>query len=116
MTVAPRKIVIVEDENIVAKNLQLLLVRMNYVVAAISAYGEDLLRLSQEHTPDVVLIDVGLRGKIDGIEAARRLHEVKDIPVIFITANSDVATLERAKIAQPTGLFSSRLMTVRSNP
>lgn len=105
MTFATKKIVIIEDENIVAKNLQLLLVRMNYVVPAVSAYGEDLLQLTEQHVPDVVLIDVGLRGKIDGIEAARRLHEVKDIPVIFITANSDVATLERAKIAQPYGFI-----------
>jgi len=99
----PAKILIVEDENLVAKNLQLLLMRMKYQVVAISAYGENLIALSEEHSPDIILIDISLRGSIDGIESARRLHEVLDIPIVFITANSDLATLERSKAAHPYG-------------
>ncbi|MFN8361918.1 MAG: PAS domain S-box protein [Candidatus Kapaibacterium sp.] len=97
------KILIVEDENLVAKNLQLLLVRMQYQVVGISAYGENLSAMVEEHAPDIILIDISLRGTIDGIEAARRLHEIHDIPVVFITANSDMATLQRSKIARPYG-------------
>ncbi len=100
---ATARILVVEDENIVAKDLVQTLTGLGYQVCGVAASGEDGVRAAHECRPDLVLMDIRLRGDIDGIEAARRIHEELDTPVVFLTAHADQATLERAAAAEPSG-------------
>lgn len=97
------KILIVEDEVIIAKSLEKMLKGLEYAVPAIVASGEDAIRLVDETRPDLVLMDIRLRGKVDGVEAAERIRTFMDIPVVYLTAHSDPETLTRAKITRPFG-------------
>jgi CheY-like chemotaxis protein len=97
------QILVVEDENIVAKDIQNRLKNMGYQAPAICASGEDAIdKVAQLH-PDLVLMDIMLKGQIDGIQAAERIRSLFNIPVIYLTAYSDESTLERAKISEPFG-------------
>ena len=97
------KILVVEDERIIAIDLQRRLERFGYTVVAIAAAGKQAIELVEQHSPDIILMDIMLVGDIDGIEAATIIKEKFAIPVIFLTAYSDEKTLERAKIAEPSG-------------
>lgn len=97
------KILIVEDEGIVAKNIQNRLKRLGYVVPTIVASGEEAIRKTEETRPDLVLMDIVLKGDMDGIEAAKQIYSRFDIPIVYLTAYSDNNTLERAKLAEPFG-------------
>jgi CheY-like chemotaxis protein len=90
------KICIVEDECIVAQELKLKLMAFGYDVSAIVSSGEEAIEETQRSTPDLVLMDIGLQGNMDGIEAADRIHANFDIPVIYLTSYSDEATRKRA--------------------
>ncbi len=96
-------ILVVEDEVLVARDIQARLQRLGYEVVGTAAKGEEAIDLALKHTPDLVLMDINLRGDMDGIEAAVRINEVKSIPVIFCTAYSNDEILERAKITSPFG-------------
>jgi signal transduction histidine kinase len=98
-----QKILVVEDEPISAADLAEQLQRLGYEVAGPVASGEKALALAEELQPDLVLMDIHLQGEIDGVEAATELSQRHDIPVIFLTAFDDAATLERAKQAEPYG-------------
>ncbi|MCW5314161.1 response regulator [Nostoc sp. KVJ3] len=95
------KILVVEDEAIVAKDLQHRLVRFGYTVPVIASSGEEAINQAVEISPDLVLMDIKLKGKMDGIEAAQEIHKHLDIPIIYLTAYADESTLIRAKIAEP---------------
>jgi PAS domain S-box-containing protein len=97
------KILIVEDENIVAKDIQNTLKSLGYLVAGIAASGEDAIQKAGETRPDLVLMDIMLRGYQDGVEAAQRIQAQYNIPVIYLTAYTDDKTLQRAKITEPYG-------------
>ncbi len=97
------RILIVEDESIIALDLKTRLERMGYVVTAIASKGEDAFSIASEDKPDIVLMDIKLAGKIDGIQTADRMREFFSLPIIYLSAFSDDATLERAKISQPFG-------------
>ncbi|MBI5664817.1 MAG: response regulator [Nitrospirae bacterium] len=97
------KILVVEDEAIIARDLQWRLERMGYDVPFISASGEDAVRKALEIKPDLVLMDIMLLGDMDGIEAANRIRSENDIPVMYLTSYADDVLLERAKITQPFG-------------
>jgi hypothetical protein len=97
------RLFIVEDEMILAHDLAQNLVGMGYRVAGIETSGEEAIKGILETKPDIALIDIRLRGKMDGIAVAEKLHEVMDVPVIYLTANSDALTLARAKLTQPFG-------------
>lgn len=92
---------IVEDKALIAENLKSSLEDAGYVVAGNVSSGEQALSAIERTLPDIVLMDIQLAGKIDGIETARRIRKVADIPVIYITDFSDRETLERAKETQP---------------
>jgi PAS domain S-box-containing protein len=94
---------IVEDQNIVARDLRSALMGMGYHVPAVASSGEEAIEWAEAHRPDLVLMDVVLQGDIDGIEAAARIRERFDIPVIYLTAYADHDTLERAKRTEPLG-------------
>lgn len=97
------KILVVEDERIVAKDIQINLEQLGYLVPAVAASGEQAVSKAAETCPDLVLMDINLKGEIDGIEAARQIYTRFNIPVIYLTAYSDDITLERAKLTDPLG-------------
>lgn len=103
MTTSDVKILVVEDEAIVAKDIARSLERLGYSISGTVSSGEETLQISTNEKPDLVLMDIHLEGKMDGIQTAeivrRRLH----IPVIYLTAFTDKATLERAKLSEPFG-------------
>ena len=97
------KIMIVEDELIVAKSLSGQLKRLGYEVAAIVASGEEAIEIAASARPELILMDIMLQGEIDGIQAAEKIWNSCHIPVIYLTANADISTLERAKISGSFG-------------
>ncbi len=102
----PANILIVEDEAITSMHLQNSLRRLGYAVVGVTDSGDDAVRMAAERCPDLVLMDIGLRGELDGISAASRIHSVCHLPVVFLTAHADKATLERAKQSQPFGYLT----------
>jgi len=99
---APSQIMIVEDENIIAMDIQETLKGLGFGTA-VASNGEDAVTKATEERPDLVLMDIVLPGELDGIEAARKIREHLDIPVVYLTAYSDINTLHRAKITEPFG-------------
>lgn len=97
------KILVVEDESIVAMDIKQRAEGLGYEVIGITPSGEEALEIIREDPPDLILMDIVLKGKIDGIEAAQRIHDNYDIPVLYLTAYSDEETLKRAKITEPFG-------------
>ncbi len=97
------KILVVEDEQILALDMQAMLRRLGYEVVGLATSGEKAIALAEEKRPDLVLMDIKLRGAMDGVTAAERIVSSLRVPVIFVTANSDKLTLQRAKITTPFG-------------
>ena len=110
------KVLVVEDEGVVALDLQHQLTRLGYMVPAVAATGEDALRLVAETAPDIVLMDIRLAGELDGIEAAALVRAQFATPVIFLTAHSDDQTLARAKQTQPLGYLIKPLRETELKP
>jgi PAS domain S-box-containing protein len=98
-----KQILVVEDESIVAEDLRTSLERMGYTVPCIVFSGEDAIKKAGETRPDLVLMDIMLMGKMDGIEAAGKIRSDYDIPVVYLTAYGDDSIQERAKITEPFG-------------
>ena len=99
----PARIMIVEDEQITATDIEDILTQLGHRVVAVATAGEAALADAEALRPDLVLMDIRIKGKTDGVEAARKIRERLDIPSIFLTAHADDATLERAKLAEPLG-------------
>ena len=97
------QILVVEDENIVAKDIQNRLSRFGYEVTAVASSGEEALEKAAEFRPDLVLMDIMLRGKMDGTETAGKMRKQFNVPVVYLTAYADNATLQRARITEPFG-------------
>jgi PAS domain S-box-containing protein len=102
-TKAPAKIIIVEDENITALDIRKRLHGLGYEVPATASSGEEALAKVAEFSPDLVLMDIVLRGAMDGVQAANKIRCDYNIPVVFLTAFSDSDTLHRAKVTEPFG-------------
>lgn len=100
------RVVIVEDEAIVRRDIESTLIAQAYDVVGTCDSGEAAIDLVLDQRPDVVLLDIVLKGLINGIEAARAIHEVSDIPVIFLTANTDQGTVSKARETLPYGYIS----------
>jgi signal transduction histidine kinase len=100
---AGEKIVVVEDERVVARDIEKRLLKLGYAVPAIASSADEALQKVAEHHPDLVLMDIQLWGEADGIEAAEAIRVNFDIPVIYLTAYADEATLQRAKVTEPFG-------------
>jgi two-component system NtrC family sensor kinase len=100
------EILIVEDEQLVASFMKSGLERMGYGIAQVVSTGEEAIRVAKQCKPDLVLMDICLKGHMDGIEAASQLRLGSDIPVIFVTGGTDDITLERSKTAEPVGFLS----------
>ena len=97
------RILIVEDEYIIANDIQTSLENMGYEVCGMAASGKKALTLTKELSPDLILMDIMLKGDMDGIETAAMIRETYDISVIFLSAYSDDGILDRAKQTLPFG-------------
>lgn len=102
----PLQILIVEDEMIIAANISLQLTSLGYDVIGIIPRGEEAIIHIKEHQPDIVLLDINLKGKIDGIETALIMQQDFNIPIIYLTANADDANFNRAKATNPYAFIS----------
>lgn len=100
---ANAQILVVEDEAIIARNIQRELNSMGYTVPAIAASGEEALQKAAETHPDLVLMDISLKGSMDGVETCQRIQEHLDVPIVYLTGYADEQTLERAKKTGPFG-------------
>lgn len=108
------RVMLVEDEAIVALNLRQRLVKLGYEICATASSGAVALEKIEQHKPDLVLMDINISGDLDGIETAAQISPDWHIPVIYLTAYSEEATLERARVTKPYGYllkpFSEREM------
>ncbi len=95
------KILVVEDEMIIAAKISMQLTSLGYEVTGILPRGEQAIQHVKENKPDIILLDINLKGELDGIETARQVQQFADIPIIYLTANSDEATFNRAKPTKP---------------
>lgn len=100
------KILVVEDEMIIGAKISMQLTSLGYEVTGILPRGEEAILHLEQNKPDIVLLDINLKGKIDGIETARQLQQKSGVPIIYITANSDEATFNRAKSTKPFAFIS----------
>ena len=100
------KILIVEDEAIIALHLKNLVLRLGDYECASVGIGEDAVEISETMNPDLVFMDINLKGSIDGIEAARQICREKYIPIVFVSAYSDDETIETAKQVNPAGYLT----------
>jgi len=100
---APAKVLIVEDEGIVADNLASRLSMAGYDVTGIADSAGDAIDKFRERVPELMLMDIRIRGSVDGIETAAMLRELWEIPVIYVTARSDRKTVDRAKVTGASG-------------
>lgn len=97
----PIKLLIVEDDMIIGAKVSMQLTLLGYEVTGIIPRGEEAILHVQENQPDIVLLDINLKGTLDGIETAQAMQKIADIPIIYVTANTDEATFNRAKETRP---------------
>ncbi|MBD2652398.1 response regulator transcription factor [Synechocystis sp. FACHB-383] len=97
------KVLIVEDERLVAQHIAQLLKSDGYEVCAIASDGATALKKIAEFYPDLILLDIRIKGEIDGVEVAERIKSLYSIPIVYLTAFSDGETLERAQKTNPQG-------------
>ncbi len=100
-----KQILIVENEHITAMNVKKSLDRFGYGVSGIASSGKESIKKAEETRPDIVLMDIGLEGEMDGIEAASVIRTRLDIPVVYLTAYADESTIDRAKTTEPFGFI-----------
>ena len=98
-----KRILVVEDDGILALALETMLEKLGYAVLQPVARGEDALAVAATEQPDLVLMDIQLAGKMDGITAARRIRSFSNIPVIYLTCHSEQPLLQQAKVTSPYG-------------
>jgi CheY-like chemotaxis protein len=103
---ANTKILVVEDESIIAMDVEMSLRNLGYEVTATVPSGEKAIRKVEQDKPDLVLMDIVLNGEMDGIQAAEQIRSRFRVPVVFLTAFADDKTLERAKITEPFGYIT----------
>lgn len=99
----PPAILVVEDERLIARSVEAQLRALGYTVVGSARNGEEAVRLADELRPDLILMDINLGHGIDGVQAADLIHQRQFVPVVFLTAHSDEATIQRAKVTEPYG-------------
>ncbi|MBP2030443.1 CheY-like chemotaxis protein [Methanohalophilus levihalophilus] len=100
------KILVVEDEKIVALGIKRMLKNMGYIVPSIASSGEEAIKKAEITFPDLILMDIMLKGDIDGITAAQTISDRMKIPVVYLTAYSDDKIIQRAKETCPYGYIT----------
>lgn len=96
-------VLVVEDESIVSKDIQHSLKKLGYNVVGAASTGERAFELASSEKPDIILMDIMLKGEMNGIDTAQKVREDLQIPVIYLTAYADESTLEKAKVTEPYG-------------
>lgn len=91
------KILIVEDENIIALDIENSLKDLGFTVLPLISSGEEAVEKAYEYKPDLILMDILLKGKINGVEAAKKIVEALKIPIIYLTASTNLEVLEKAR-------------------
>lgn len=102
---SPVRVLVVEDEILIAVDIRATLVASGYVVVGIAATADQAVAAAIRERPDIVLMDIRLAGSRDGIDAAREIRERLDIPSLFVTANADERTRKRAEATAPLGFL-----------
>jgi PAS domain S-box-containing protein len=97
------RVLIVEDDRIIAQDIQQTLTRLGYAYPMVVSSGEEAIQRAADIRPDLVLMDIKLKGPMDGVEAAQQIRARLDIPVVYLTAYADDLTLRRARITGPFG-------------
>ncbi|MGI0483879.1 response regulator [Pantanalinema rosaneae CENA516] len=95
--IEPVQILIVEDELLIAHNLARMLKKLGYVVVDIVSSGEKAIQVAAEKQPDLILMDIVIKGQINGVEAAQIIRSQYQIPIVYVTAYTDERTVQRAK-------------------
>jgi len=103
---AKTRLLIVEDDMIIAANMSLQLTKLGYEITGIESRGEEAIIHAKLNVPDIILMDVNLKGAIDGVETVKAIQRIVNIPIIYITANNDDPTFIRAKKTQPHAFIS----------
>jgi DNA-binding LytR/AlgR family response regulator len=103
---SPYKILIVEDEMIIGANISLQLSRLGYEVTGIISKGEDALNHVKHNRPDIIIMDIQLKGQMDGVDTALSIQKEYPLPVIYLTANTDDEHFKRAKATNPSAFIS----------
>ena len=96
-------VLVVEDESIVSKDIQNSLIKLGYSIVGAASSGEKAIELARNLTPDIILMDIMLKGDMNGIEASEIIRNELKIPIIFLTAYADSATFSKAKLIEPYG-------------
>lgn len=96
---------VVEDEGVVSIDIRDMLKKAGYNIAAVAFQGEEAVLKAEQSNPDIVLMDIGLKGEIDGIEAAKRIRNRFQIPVVFLTGFADDVTVAKAQEVNPSGFI-----------
>ena len=99
-------ILIVEDENIIAMDIRFMLENLGYKISGVVSSGEDSIKKASNMLPDLILMDIKLKGKIDGVSAANQIYESLRIPVVYLTAYSDNTIMDRVKKTMHFGFIS----------
>ncbi len=97
------RVLVVEDETIVAMDIAATLRRLGYEVTGMASTGTAAIELAETTKPDLILMDIRLKGRMDGIEAASQIQQRSQVPIVFLTAHADLDTVERSKNAAPHG-------------
>ena len=105
VNMAKGSILLVEDDDIIAKVAQWRLNNLGYEVVGRATSGAEAMELVVKQKPDLVLMDINIKGDIDGIETARMIKKGFNIPVVYVTSHTDGPTLERAKGTNPDGFI-----------
>jgi len=100
------RILIVEDDMVIAANISLQLTKLGYEVTGIESRGEEAIHHAKENLPDIILMDINLKGQIDGVETAKSIQKFSDIPLIYLTGNSDEVSFQKAKETHPFAFIS----------
>lgn len=105
MSISKGNIMVVEDEGVVSIDIRNMLKKAGYNIAAVAFQGEEAVTKAEQSSPDLVLMDIGLKGEIDGIEAAKRIRDRLHIPVVFLTGFADEVTKAKAQEVNPSGFI-----------
>ncbi len=108
----PIKILIVEDDMIIGAKISMQLTLLGYEVTGIVPRGEEAIMHVEENQPDIVLLDINLKGTLDGIETAQAMHKIANVPIIYVTANTDEATFNRAKETRPYAFIAKPIKNI----
>jgi len=103
MSIEQYKIQIVEDDEDIVEVLEDFLISMGHAITGSSSSGMDALNIAEKYHPDLVLMDIGLKGEINGIQTAKELKSLHNLPIVFVTGSFDNSTIEEAKEAEPMG-------------